>query len=92
MVDYLDGHGAGLSRTVAAGGVGMLAERAALLDLPPSGRISCGGATRLVECADGWIAVSLARPDDIAVDPGVAGRAGRRRRRSLVGRRARRSP
>ncbi len=30
------------------------------------GGISRGGATRLVATADGWVAVSLARPDDLA--------------------------
>jgi CoA-transferase family III len=73
VVDYLDGHGAGLSSTTAARGVGLLAERAALLDLQPSGRTSCGGATRLIECADGWIAASLARPDDLASIPAWMG-------------------
>ncbi len=66
MVAYLDARGAGLAASVPADGVGLLAERAAILGLPPSGTISCGGATRLVECADGWIAVSLARADDVS--------------------------
>ncbi|CAN0206324.1 unnamed protein product, partial [Phaeothamnion confervicola] len=29
------------------------------------GRESCGGATRLLACADGWLAATLARDDDI---------------------------
>ena len=69
MVSFLDLQGAGLGTSVAAAGVGLLAERAALLGLPPSGTTSCGGATRLVECADGWVAVSLARPDDVSSIP-----------------------
>lgn len=31
-----------------------------------AGSTSCGGATRLMAAADGWVAVSLARPDDRA--------------------------
>lgn len=42
----------------------LLGERAALDGLGAAGRTSCGGATRLVRCADGWVAVSLARPTD----------------------------
>jgi hypothetical protein len=71
LVTYLDRQGAGLASISTAEGVGLLAERAALLGfgragLDRSGRVSCGGATRLMRCTDGWIAVSLARPDDIA--------------------------
>jgi len=51
------------------GGLGLLAERAALLGLEPGGRISCGTATRLVETDDGWIAASLARATDVESVP-----------------------
>jgi hypothetical protein len=44
----------------------LLAERAALSDAARHGRTSCGRATRLLGAADGWLAVSLARPDDVA--------------------------
>lgn len=44
----------------------LLAERAAIAGLRRGGAVSCGGATRLLRAADGWIAVSLARPDDVA--------------------------
>ena len=46
------------------------------------GRRSCGGATELLRSADGWIAVSLARPDDVELLPAWLGTddvAGRRR-------------
>ena len=33
------------------------------------GRVSCGGATRLVPCRDGWVAVSLARACDVEAVP-----------------------
>ena len=66
---YLDGHGAGLARLFRAEGVGVLAERAAILALPPSGRVSSGGATHLIRASDGWIALSLPRPDDESLIP-----------------------
>jgi hypothetical protein len=50
----------------AVDGLALLGERAALSNLTRHGTISCGGSTRLVRTADGWIAVSLARPEDVA--------------------------
>jgi hypothetical protein len=50
----------------AVDGLALLGERAALSNLTRHGTISCGGSTRLVRTADGWLAVSLARPEDIA--------------------------
>ena len=44
----------------------LLGERAALLGLGRSGAISCGGGCRLLPAADGWLAASLVRPDDMA--------------------------
>jgi hypothetical protein len=66
---YLDTRRAGLAELVGAEGLGALAERAAMLDLPPAGTVSAGGATRLLRCADGWIAVSLPRGDDRQLVP-----------------------
>lgn len=43
----------------------VLAARAAIAGLQRGGQVSCGGATRLLPTRDGWIAVSLARPDDV---------------------------
>lgn len=43
----------------------LLAGRAALLGLSRRGRISAGGATRLVAARDGWCALTLSRPDDV---------------------------
>ena len=60
---------------VAVGGVlrldplERLTERAGALGLIRRGRTSCGGATRLLRTADGWIALSLARPDDVDLVP-----------------------
>ncbi|MCV7177682.1 CoA transferase [Mycolicibacterium sphagni] len=43
-----------------------LTGRAAQLGLQRRGRISAGGATRLMPTRDGWCALTLSRPDDIA--------------------------
>jgi hypothetical protein len=45
--------------------------RAALLGLHPRGRISAGGATRLMPTLDGWWALTLSRADDIAAVPAL---------------------
>lgn len=47
----------------------LLGERAALAGLRRNGRIAAGGRARLLCAADGWIAVQLARPDDVALLP-----------------------
>jgi CoA-transferase family III len=54
-------------------GLALLGERAAIDGLSRRGEISCGGSTRLVRAADGWLAVSLARPDDVAALPAWLG-------------------
>lgn len=46
-----------------------LADRAAFTGFGRHGRTSCGGATRLVRAADGWIALTLARDDDLDLLP-----------------------
>lgn len=43
---------------------GLLGERAAITGLHRAGRISPGGACRLLPAADGWLALSLARDHD----------------------------
>lgn len=65
VVGYLDERGAGLQSMFGSAGIGLLAERAAIMRLGPADRISCGRASRLVRCADGWMAVTLARADDV---------------------------
>ena len=45
----------------------VLGERAALFGLTRRGVISPGGRCRLLPSLDGWIAVNLARPDDVAL-------------------------
>ncbi len=50
-------------------GPALLGERAALTGFARNGDVSCGGATRLLRAADGWFALSLARPDDVDAVP-----------------------
>jgi crotonobetainyl-CoA:carnitine CoA-transferase CaiB-like acyl-CoA transferase len=47
----------------------VLAERAAVSGLTRGGDRSCGGSTRLLPAADGWLAVSLARAEDVDAVP-----------------------
>jgi crotonobetainyl-CoA:carnitine CoA-transferase CaiB-like acyl-CoA transferase len=49
----------------------LLTGRAALLGLSPQGRISAGGATRLMRSSDGWCALTLSRPDDVDAVPAL---------------------
>jgi CoA transferase family III len=49
----------------------LIAGRAALLGLSVAGRVSAGGATRLLPGIDGWCAVTLSRPDDVAAIPAL---------------------
>jgi len=51
----------------------ILTERAAITGARRQGTTSCGGGTRLVECADGWLAVSLPRTDDLDLLPAWIG-------------------
>lgn len=47
----------------------LLAERAAISGLGRRGTTSAGGHCRFVRARDGWIAVNLPRPDDLATVP-----------------------
>lgn len=62
LVATLDATAAGI---VAGDPLVLLAERAALGCLRRQSPASCGGASRLLPCADGWAALSLARPTDV---------------------------
>ncbi len=73
VVELMD-HGAAVLRDhtdsrVDIDGLALLGERAAFEGLRRRGPESCGGGARLLPAADGWIAVSLARPDDVAALP-----------------------
>jgi hypothetical protein len=61
------GHTGGLD-PFAPGG-----QRAALTGCSRNGLTSCGGSSRLVRAADGWVAVSLARPEDAELVPAWLG-------------------
>jgi len=52
-----------------ADGAALLGEHAACLGYRRRGRISAGGSCRLLRTADGWLAVNLARRDDVAAVP-----------------------
>jgi hypothetical protein len=52
---------------VQVDGAQILAERAAFTGYRRRGAVSAGGACRLLPSADGWVAVSCARPDDPAL-------------------------
>jgi hypothetical protein len=56
---------------VAVDAAEILVGRAALLGLQPRGRVSAGGATRLMPALDGWCALTLSRPDDTAAVPAL---------------------
>ncbi len=56
---------------VAADAATLLAGRAALLGLRRGGRVSASGATRLLAARDGWCAITLSRPDDVAAVPAL---------------------
>ena len=58
---------------ITADAATLLAGRAALLGLRRGGRVSAGGATRLLAARDGWCAVTLSRPDDVAAVPALLG-------------------
>ncbi|WP_220277433.1 CoA transferase [Streptomyces himalayensis] len=58
---------AGTAAPVRLDGAELLAERAAFTGHSRRGRTSAGGACRLLQTADGWAAVSCARPDDPAL-------------------------
>lgn len=56
---------------VAVDAAGLLTGRAALLGLSRGGRVSAGGATRLLAARDDWCALTLSRPDDLAAVPAL---------------------
>jgi CoA-transferase family III len=56
---------------VAVDAAELLTGRAGLLGLSAGGRISAGGATRLMLGTDGWCALTLSRQDDIDAVPAL---------------------
>jgi len=51
----------------------LLGERAAVFGITSQGRTSPGGSCRLLSTADGWIALNLARPEDLELLPAWLG-------------------
>ncbi len=62
-----------VGRAVAVDPLRLLGERAAIAGLHRQGQVSCGGGTRLLRTADGWLALSLTRPDDVDLLPAWLG-------------------
>jgi hypothetical protein len=56
---------------VAVDAATLLAGRAGLLGLVRAGRTSAGGGTRMLAAHDGWCAITLSRPDDVAAVPAL---------------------
>jgi crotonobetainyl-CoA:carnitine CoA-transferase CaiB-like acyl-CoA transferase len=54
----------------------LLTGRAGLAGLHRGGRVSAGGASRLLRTADGWCAVTLSRPEDAGSVPAILGALG----------------
>jgi crotonobetainyl-CoA:carnitine CoA-transferase CaiB-like acyl-CoA transferase len=60
-------------KTVRADPAELIAGRAALAGFTRGGQVSAGGTSFLLRSADGWCAVTLSRPDDVAAVPAIAG-------------------
>ncbi len=74
LAALLDDGGAGLAARFGAAGVGVLGMRRGSLHLEPSSRANPSGSARLLSAGDGgWLAVSLARPDDVSSIPAWLG-------------------
>ena len=54
---------------IAVDPLALLGERAAIAGLERHGDVSCGGASRLFRARDGWMALTLARSDDVDLVP-----------------------
>lgn len=54
-----------------ANGSLMLGERGRMLGLKRNGRVSPNGSCRLLDAADGWVALNLPRPDDWGLLPAL---------------------
>ncbi|KAA1251273.1 CoA transferase [Mycobacterium simiae] len=61
----------GRVETIAADAATLLTGRAGLLQLTRRGRVSAGGATQLLAAANGWLAITLSRADDVDAIPAL---------------------
>lgn len=62
-------------RRVDIDGPALLGERAAVTGMTRNGSVSVGGSARFLRAADGWIALNLPRPEDVAALPALVARA-----------------
>lgn len=65
IVGVLDEWARRLGPFAEVDGAALLGERAALAGFSRRGVQSCGGGSRLLAAADGWIALTVARPTDV---------------------------
>src|SRR3954447_2981253 len=71
VADGIRTSAAGLGGALSVDADEILTGRAGLLGLTPAGRVSAGGATRLMSARDGWCALTLSRADDIEAVPAL---------------------
>ena len=71
----LAGQTARWGRRVEIDGPALLGERAAITGMTRNGSVSVGGSARFLKAADGWIAVNLPRPEDVAALPALVSRS-----------------
>ena len=72
LATAIENHVGGLGgRRIRVDASELIIGRAALLGLNPPTRISSGGTTRLLQAADGWIALTLSRADDVEAVPAL---------------------
>lgn len=69
VASRLTAQAASLGAALEVDPLALLGERAAISDLARHGATSCGGTSRLVRAGADWLAVSLARPDDVGLIP-----------------------
>ena len=64
-----------VGRQVVVDPLAVMAERAAVSGLTRGGLVSCGRSTRLMRSRDGWVAATVARPEDWELLPALLERA-----------------
>jgi hypothetical protein len=62
-----------LGTTADVDALALLRQRAVITGCMRNGRTSCGGSSRLLRASDGWVAVSLARQEDVDLVPAWLG-------------------
>jgi hypothetical protein len=77
VVDEFASVTAEVGSVVRADPAEIVSGRAALAGFTRHGRVSAGGASRLLRCADEWCALTLSRAQDVAAVPALLGLLGR---------------